>query len=147
MFKEFKKFISRGNVLDLAVGVIIGSAFSGIVTSLVNNIFTPLIGIVFGGVDFSGLSIPIKEEQILYGAFLQSVFDFLVTAICLFIIVKFINGFNENMHKNLDKLNKKNKKEEKKEEKVEVKKSDDIILLEEIRDLLKESNKKGGKNK
>ena len=137
MFKEFKKFISRGNVLDLAVGVIIGSAFSGIVTSLVNNIFTPLIGIVFGGVDFSGLSIPIKEEQILYGAFLQSVFDFLVTAICLFIIVKVCNRFNDN----LQKINKKNKKEE--EKVVEVKKSDDIILLEEIRDLLKENNKKG----
>ena len=137
MFKEFKKFISRGNVLDLAVGVIIGSAFSGIVTSLVNNIFTPLIGIVFGGVDFSGLSIPIKEEQILYGAFLQSVFDFLVTAVCLFIIVKVVNRFNDN----LQKINKKNKKEE--EKVVEVKKSDDIILLEEIRDLLKENNKKG----
>ena len=137
MFKEFKKFISRGNVLDLAVGVIIGSAFSGIVTSLVNNIFTPLIGIVFGGVDFSGLSIPIGEEQILYGAFLQSVFDFLVTAVCLFIIVKVVNRFNDN----LQKINKKNKNEE--EKVVEVKKSDDIILLEEIRDLLKENNKKG----
>ena len=139
MLKEFKKFIARGNVLDLAVGVIIGSAFSGIVTSLVNNIFTPLIGIIFGGVNFSGLSFEIGSEQIMYGAFIQSVFDFLVTAICLFIIVKFVNNFNDGIHK----LNKKNVKEE---VKVEVKKSDDIILLEEIRDLLKD-NKKGGKNK
>jgi len=142
MLKEFKKFISRGNVLDLAVGVIIGSAFSAIVTSLVNNIFTPLIGIVFGRVDFSGLSFNIGSEQILYGAFIQSVFDFLVTAICLFIIVKFVNNFN-------DGLNKFNKKKEKVEEKTEVvvKKSDDIVLLEEIRDLLKENNKKKGGNK
>ena len=141
MLKEFKKFISRGNVLDLAVGVIIGSAFSAIVTSLVNNIFTPLIGIVFGGVDFSGLSFTIGSEQILYGAFIQSVFDFLVTAVCLFIIVKFVNNFNDGM-------NKLNKKKEKVEEKKEVaKKSDDILLLEEIRDLLKENNKKKGGNK
>ena len=137
---EFKKFISRGNVVDLAVGVIIGSAFSGIVTSLVNNIFTPLIGIIFGGVDFSNLSIGIGEEKILYGAFIQSIFDFLVTAICLFIIVKVVNKFNDNVQK----LSKKNKNEE---EKIEVKKSDDILLLEEIRDLLKENNKKGGKSK
>ena len=143
MIREFKKFISRGNVLDLAVGVIIGSAFSAIVTSLVNNIFTPLIGIVFGGVDFSGLAITLGEEKILYGAFIQSIFDFLVTAICLFIIVKVVNNFNDNLHK----IGNKNKKEDEvKEEKVETKKSDDILLLEEIRDLLKENNKKG-KNK
>ena len=141
MIKEFKKFIARGNVLDLAVGVIIGSAFSGIVTSLVNNIFTPIIGIIFGGVDFSGLSITLGNEQILYGAFIQSIFDFLVTAICLFLIVKVVNNFNDNLHK----IGKKDKKEE--EVKVEVKKSDDILLLEEIRDLLKESNKEKGKNK
>lgn len=141
MIKEFKKFIARGNVLDLAVGVIVGSAFSGIVTSLVNNVFTPLIGIVFGGVDFSGLSISIGEEQILYGAFIQSVFDFLVTAVCLFVIVKIVNNFNDNVQK----INKKNKKEE--EKTVEIKKSDDIVLLEEIRDLLKQNNKKERENK
>lgn len=140
MIKEFKKFIARGNVLDLAVGVIIGSAFSAIVTSLVNNIFTPIIGIIFGGVDFSSLAITLGDEQILYGSFIQSIFDFLVTAVCLFIIVKVMNNFNDNLHK----IGKKNKKgEEVKEEKVEIKKSDDILLLEEIRDLLKENNKKG----
>lgn len=141
MLKEFKKFISRGNVLDLAVGVIIGSAFSAIVTSLVNNIFTPLIGIVFGGVDFSNLAVTIGNEQILYGAFIQSIFDFLVTAFCLFIIVKLVNNFN-------DGLNKMKKTKEKVEEKKEiVKKSEDIILLEEIRDLLKNNNNKKGDNK
>ena len=136
VINEFKKFVSRGNVVDLAVGVIIGSAFSGIVTSLVNNIFTPLIGIVFGGVDFSGLSVTVRDSVIMYGAFLQSVFDFLITAVCLFIIVKILNRFNSN----IQKLSKK----EKEEAKVEVpKKSDDVILLEEIRDLLKDSKKKG----
>lgn len=141
MLSEFKKFISRGNVLDLAVGVIIGSAFSGIVTSLVNNIFTPLIGIIFGGVDFSNLSITIRNEQIMYGAFIQTIFDFLMTALCLFIIVKLVNKFNNDFQKMT-------KKDKKKEEEVKVeapKKSDDILLLEEIRDLLKESKK--GKNK
>lgn len=137
MLKEFKEFIARGNVVDLAVGVIIGSAFSAIVTSLVNNIFTPLIGMLFGGVNFSGLAITLGEENIMYGAFIQSVFDFLVTALCLFVIVKIMNKLNSEAHK----LNKKGKKEEVVEE---APKSDDILLLEEIRDLLKE---KKGKTK
>ena len=137
VLNEFKKFVSRGNVVDLAVGVIIGSAFSGIVTSLVNNIFTPLIGIVFGGVDFSGLSITVRNSKIMYGAFFQSVFDFLITAVCLFIIVKILNKLNSN----LQKLSKREKEEAVKAE--VPKKSADVILLEEIRDLLKENKKKG----
>ena len=137
VLNEFKKFVSRGNVVDLAVGVIIGSAFSGIVTSLVNNIFTPLIGIVFGGVDFSGLSITVRNSEIMYGAFFQSVFDFLITAVCLFIIVKILNKLNSN----LQKLSKREKEEAVKAE--VPKKSADVILLEEIRDLLKENKKKG----
>ncbi len=91
MFKEFKKFIDRGNVLDLAVGVIVGGAFSSIVTSLVNNIFTPIIGLIIGGVDFSSLSITFRDTKIMYGAFIQSVIDFLIVAFCLFLIVKAIN--------------------------------------------------------
>ena len=91
MFKEFKKFIARGNVLDLAVGVIVGGAFSSIVTSLVNNIFTPLIGLILGGVDFSNLSITFKDTKIMYGAFIQSIIDFLIVAFCLFIIIKIVN--------------------------------------------------------
>ena len=101
MLKEFKKFISRGNVLDLAVGVIIGGAFSSIVTSLVNNIFTPIIGLILGGVDFSNLSIKFRDTSINYGLFLQSVFDFLIVSFCIFIFIKTIN-----------KLFKKEKKEE-----------------------------------
>ena len=123
MIKEFKKFIARGNVLDLAVGVIVGGAFSSIVTSLVNNIFTPLIGLILGGVDFSNLSITFKDTDIMYGAFIQSVIDFLIVAFCLFIIVKFVNRLTC-------------KKEEKKEEKKDTR-SAELKALEEIRDILK----------
>lgn len=91
VLKEFKKFIARGNVLDLAVGVIVGGAFSSIVTSLVNNIFTPIIGLILGGIDFSNLSITFRDTKIMYGAFIQSVIDFLIVAFCLFIVVKFVN--------------------------------------------------------
>ena len=126
MFKEFKKFIARGNVIDLAVGVIMGGAFGKIVTSLVSDIITPAIGIIMGGIDFTGLNITIKNSVILYGNFIQNVIDFLIQAFCIFIMVKLINKF---FHK----------KEE--EEKVaEPVKSDEILLLEEIRDLLKEKS-------
>ena len=123
MIKEFKKFIARGNVLDLAVGVIVGGAFSSIVTSLVNNIFTPLIGLILGGEDFSNLSITFKDTEIMYGAFIQSVINFLIVAFCLFIIVKFVNRLTR-------------KKEEKKEEKKDTR-SAELKALEEIRDILK----------
>ena len=122
--QEFKKFIARGNVIDLAVGVIIGGAFSSIVTSLVDNILTPILGLVLGGVDFSNLSIKFRDTEILYGAFIQSIIDFLIVAFCIFIIVKFIN-----------KITHLKKKEEEKEK---PKKSEEVILLEQIRDLLQE---------
>ncbi len=123
MLKEFKKFIARGNVLDLAVGVIVGGAFSSIVTSLVNNIFTPIIGLILGGIDFSSLSLTFRDTKIMYGAFIQSVIDFLIVAFCLFIVVKFVNKIT-------------NKKEQKKKEEVKVK-SAELTTLEEIRDLIK----------
>lgn len=129
IISEFKDFISRGNVVDLAVGVIVGGAFSKIVTSLVNDVLTPLIGIVLGGVDFSSLSLDIKSAKIMYGSFIQNIIDFLIIASCVFLFVKVINT-----------LSKKNKKEEVKV-KEEPKKSDDILLLEEIRDLLKDNKK------
>lgn len=130
MFKEFKKFIARGNVMDLTVGVIVGGAFSTIVSSLVNNILMPIIGVITGGVDFStGLTIQVKDATINYGAFLQSVLDFLIISFCIFLMVKTINTV-------LAKLE--NKEEEKKEK---PKKSDEVILLEEIRDALKGDKK------
>lgn len=122
---EFKSFIARGNVIDLAVGVIIGGAFGKIVTSVVNDILMPIIGIFIGGIDFSNLSIQVKDATINYGMFLQNIIDFLIVALCIFIFVKILSKFN--------------KKEEVKEEVKEVKKDEQIILLEEIRDLLKEN--------
>ena len=95
MVKEFKEFISRGNVVDLAVGVIIGGAFGKIVTSLVDNILMPIIGLIIGGVDFSNLSIKVKDATIGYGMFIQNVIDFLIVAFCIFIFVKAVNKLSK----------------------------------------------------
>lgn len=94
MLKEFKKFISRGNVVDMAVGIIMGGAFTAIVTSLVNDIFTPLIGLIVGGIDFAALSITVGEASIAYGAFIQAIINFLLVALCLFFVVKAMNKLN-----------------------------------------------------
>lgn len=85
LFEEFKTFIKRGNVIDLAVGVVIGGAFSTIVTSLVNDIIMPLIGIIIGGYDFTGLSLKVKDASINYGSFIQNIINFLIIAFCIFI--------------------------------------------------------------
>ena len=102
--QEFKEFISKGNVVDMAVGVIVGSAFTAIVNSLVTDIFTPLIGIIIGGINFASLSVKIPDTkledgtvimqgaELTYGNFIQSVITFLLTALCVFILVKFINA-------------------------------------------------------
>ena len=119
---EFKTFISRGNVVDMAVGVIIGGAFGKIVTSLVNYVLMPVIGVFLGGLDFSDLSIKVGDATIKYGSFIQTIVDFLIVAFCIFMIVKLFESF-------------KKKKEEETEE--APKKSDEALLLEEIRDLLK----------
>lgn len=94
MLKEFKKFISRGNVLDMTVGIIMGSAFTAIVTSLVNDILTPLIGLIIGGLDFGALAITIGSASIAYGSFIQAIINFLLIALSLFLIVKGINKFH-----------------------------------------------------
>ena len=91
MLKEFKEFAVRGNVMDLAVAVIIGAAFGGIVTSLVDNILTPLIGLVMGGVDVSGLQIEVGNEVVAWGLFLQSVIDFIIIAFVIFLLVRAVN--------------------------------------------------------
>lgn len=122
----FKAFIARGNVIDLAVGVIIGGAFGKIVTSIVNDILMPLIGILIGGVDFSSLSVKIGDAVITYGNFLQNVLDFFIIALCVYIMITAIGSIT----------NKLKKEEEKKEE---AKKSEEVALLEEIRDLLKKN--------
>ena len=123
---EFKEFIMKGNVVDLAVGVIVGGAFGKIVTSLVDDILMPLIGIIIGGIDFTNLKITVVDAEIMYGSFIQQVIDFLIISLCIFMFVKFISKFTK-------------RGEEKKEEVVvEIKKSEEAKLLEEIRDLLKD---------
>jgi large conductance mechanosensitive channel len=91
MLKEFRQFIERGNVLDLAVAVIIGGAFAKIISSLVTDILTPLIGLIIGGINISGLSFTINDAVITWGAFVQSIFDFLVIAFVIFLIVRTAN--------------------------------------------------------
>lgn len=130
--REFKTFISRGNVLDLAVGLVIGNAFNTIVKSLVDDIFMPFIGIIIGGVNFTNLTLRLGDAAIKYGVFIQNIINFLATAFCLFIVVKFMNKLHE--------IKEAKEKKDKKKEEEKPKKSEEIILLEEIRDLLKKSS-------
>ena len=139
-FKEFKSFAMRGNVVDMAVGIIIGGAFGKIVSSVVADLFMPVLGLFVGGVNFSDLSLTLKKAVVengqeiepavvlAYGNFVQVVFDFVIIAFCIFLLIKAINKLVP-------------KKEE------ETPASDpapapDIVLLQEIRDLLKEQNAK-----
>lgn len=123
---EFKTFIARGNVLDLAVGVIIGASFQNLVKSLTDNIISPILG-CFSEVDFSEYSLAIGNLDLKYGAFLTDVINFMIMAFVVFLIVKVMN-------KLLVK--------QKKEETASPKKSEETVLLEEIRDLLKENAKR-----
>ncbi|WP_342597967.1 large conductance mechanosensitive channel protein MscL [Psychrobacillus sp. FSL H8-0483] len=123
MWKDFKEFAFKGNVLDLAVAVVIGAAFGKIVTSLVENIIMPIVGILLNGVDFTTLA----YKKILYGNFIQSVFDFIVIAFSIFLFIRLLSKFKR------------------KEEVVEVIEETPTVdakeaLLEEIRDLLKKQN-------
>ena len=115
---EFKEFIAKGNVVDLAVGVIIGGAFGKIVTSIVSDLLMPVIGVIIGGHDFTSLKITFGNANIMIGNFIQNVIDFLIIAICIFVMPK------------------------KEEEPVEKTKSEEAVLLEEIRDLLKKEKSK-----
>lgn len=121
--KEFKEFISKGNIVDMAIGVIIGSAFGKIVTSLVNDIFMPIIGVIIGGLDFSNLSIKVGNSAIMYGSFIQNVADFLIVATCIFFMIKVLSKFKK-----------------KEEVKTETTVDENTLLLREIRDLLKKKS-------
>lgn len=134
-FGEFKEFVSKGNVIDLAVGVVIGGAFGKIVSSLVDNIIMPLVGLIIGGVDFSSLSVTVKGASIKYGLFIQNVVDFLIVALCIFIFIKAINSLDK-------KVKSKVKKEEEKKKEEPPKPTKEEELLTEIRDLLKKESKK-----
>ena len=140
-FAEFKEFAMRGNVLDMAVGVVIGTAFGKITTSLVNDVFMPLIGLIIGGIDLGQLNIVLKPETVNaagetvaavtlgIGTFLSTIIDFILVAFVIFLMVKAINQ--------LHKLGKKNEEEEPEEEPAPTSEE----LLTEIRDLLKEQQK------
>jgi large conductance mechanosensitive channel len=96
MYQEFKKFILRGNVVDLAVAVVIGAAFSKIVDSLVKDIFMPIVGVLTGGLDVSGLTVTLYGDAKLgYGNFLQAVINFVIVGFCMFLVVKAINRLQE----------------------------------------------------
>jgi len=119
--KEFREFATKGNVVDLAVGVIIGTAFGKIISSLVADIIMPLIGILIGGVHYDDLVIEVGDAQVTYGKFLQNVIDFVVIAFVIFLMVKVINHFRRQQEKE-PKAAPPPRQEQ---------------LLEEIRDLLK----------
>lgn len=119
MWEEFREFVARGNVLDLAVAVILGAAFGAIVSSLVDDIIMPLIGIVMGGVDFSGLALQVQDATLTYGNFIQAAIDFLIIAFVIFLLVRFAKRF------------------EKEEEPAPVVLTAEEELLTEIRDLLR----------
>ena len=103
ILNEFKKFISKGNALDLAVGVVVGGAFSKIVSSLVNDVIMPLIGVIIGGIDFTNLSLKVGEATVNYGTFIQNIIDFLIISFCIFLVVKTLNTLNDMTKKKLVK--------------------------------------------
>jgi large conductance mechanosensitive channel len=123
VLEEFRKFIMRGNVIDLAVAVIIGASFGLIITSLVDDIIMPVVGVLMGGVDFSGLSLTVGSATIAYGAFIQTVINFLIIALALFVIIKAMNKASSLRQK-------------KEAATPPPAPSEDIVLLTEIRDLL-----------
>lgn len=125
MVKEFRDFISRGNVMDLAVAVIIGGAFTAIVTSLVDDILMPIIGVLMGGVDFTSLSIQVGDAMIMYGNFIQAIINFLIIAFVIFMMVRSINKMQGPAEE---------------EEAAPAEPSEDVQLLTQIRDLLQEKN-------
>lgn len=124
MLKDFKEFALKGNVIDLAVAVVIGAAFGKIVSSLVENIITPLIELLSGGVDFSGFSYTFLDAEIKYGVFIQSVFDFLIVAFAIFMAIRLMMKFK--------------RKEDPVIEETAPEVDPKEALLIEIRDLLKE---------
>ena len=95
MIKEFKAFIMRGNVMDLAVAVIIGGAFGKIVSSLVNDIIMPLVGLIIGGIDFSGLAFTLGKANVTYGNFINNIIDFIIIALVIFLMIKGIDNLKK----------------------------------------------------
>ena len=120
MLKEFREFLQQGNVIDLAMAVIIGGAFGAIINSLVDDMFMPVIGILIGGIDFSGLSIQVGEAVILFGNFIQAIINFVIIASAVFLVIRSYNQLRSE------------------EQSAPPKPSAEEKILAEIRDLLKE---------
>jgi len=120
MLKEFKEFAMKGSVIDLAVGVVIGGAFGAIVTSLVNDIIMPIVGILTGGVDFKTLAVSVGDATLTYGNFIQAAVNFIIIAFVLFLVIKAINSMKKKQEAAAPPAPPRNE-----------------VLLEEIRDLLK----------
>ncbi len=120
ILREFRDFINRGNVIDLAVGIVIGAAFTAIVNSLVDDLLMPVIGVLSGGIDFTGLAVTVGEATIAYGNFIQAVINFLIIAAAVFFMVRVINRLYQQ------------------KEEPPAPPSDEAVLLAEIRDLLKQ---------
>ena len=130
IFKEFKEFISRGNVIDLAVALIMGAAFTNIIQALVKDVITPLLGVFLGGIDFSGLAITIGDAAIKYGSFIQAIINFLIIGFVVFIMVKAINKIESKIEQDLLK-----REEEIEEEEQQL--SPEVKELREIKNILK----------
>ena len=122
-FNEFKAFISKGDVVSMAVGLMVGSAFTAIITALNTNVLTPLLGIIMGGINFADIIVKVGSAKVEIGLFIQAIINFLITAFVLFLVVKFFNSF---------------KKKEEEAPAAPAPTPEDIVLLTEIRDLLKE---------
>ena len=122
--EEFKAFAMKGNVIDLAVAVVIGAAFGKIVSSLVDNIVMPLVGILLGGIDFTSLTVAVGDATVTYGVFLQNVIDFLIIAFAIFVAVKVLRQLEQ-------------KEAEKPEEEKVAEPTEEVKLLREIRDSLR----------
>lgn len=127
MLKDFKEFALKGNIIDLAVAVVIGAAFGKIVSSLVENIITPLIGLLSGGIDFTGLSYKFLDAEITYGIFIQNVFDFIIIAFAIFMALRLLMKLKRKQEPVVEAAPEVDTKEE---------------LLKEIRDLLKNEQAK-----
>ena len=102
MIQEFKDFIARGNVMDMAVGIIMGAAFTAIVTSLVDDLVNPLLGLFIGGIDFSGMSVGVGDAQFMYGNFINAVIKFIIVAWVVFMLVKGVNRMRAAVEKDKD---------------------------------------------
>jgi len=151
-FTEFKKFVMRGNVLDMAVGIVVGGAFTQIVQSVVQDIINPVIGLLIGKIDFKELKVVLvpatesaSEVAIRYGALIQNIVQFLLTALVLFVVIRSVNKMREKREKEeeaKEAAEKVEAQEEKKESPIEPVVKEETLLLREIRDLLKKEEAK-----